>query len=599
MNERARVLGDLNHLAMDGSVSCTGHAGRPARYVCTRCGTLLCQSCVRLSRVPRCTKCRAEAESLGPSVTHRIRHAQSEAPCLPPDPRAHPAVFVVSHFVTPLAIVAMVASILFYFAEVRSVFLPGRKVLEQVGLCFVVATVLIVRYGETDGDRSRQLLYTIALWVATLLFLSCASLADELGTTSGFLAGLLILAVVWTFTAYVTRGLSLERIRLNSGSSDLSGLLRTRVASWSPGAPGEEVTESGNHLSCRNEPLHALGQVRAWVLRLAAVVMVGFAVAEPVLLGGSSYTVARALGSMIVFMFATTTVLASATSNERLFKTQRARGRISPRLVLSRVLIGTLLSTIAVAVGLALFPLKVTSGGGWRILEHGMSQHRGSQDRSLDDEESPEQRIADGKSANAAEVAGAQIVGPGAHGSLGSVSVVDVMSALGRILLAPLVLVLFLLLCYALLQIGPSARAWRRAFERRMRAAVLGTLDWLRSLRARKTKRPDHQMDLRYENPSSLRDLSPNDAVVAAYCHLLSVMRASGHPRLASQTPIDYLRSLPRLLHPIAGPLEKLTSLYVRAGYAAETLTSEHRESAIQAALEARRRVFELSARRQ
>ena len=63
------------------------------------------------------------------------------------------------HAVVPAAVIAMVASLLFYLVDVRSAFLGGGPSLKWIGFCFAVATVLIERfryhgsYGATPTSR--------------------------------------------------------------------------------------------------------------------------------------------------------------------------------------------------------------------------------------------------------------------------------------------------------------------------------------------------------------------------------------------------------------------------------------------------------------
>ena len=71
--------------------------------------------------------------------------------------------FFIHHVVVPAAVIAMVASFLFYLVDVRSAFLGGGPQLKWVGFCFVMATVLIERYGRSHGDSELQGCYTIAL----------------------------------------------------------------------------------------------------------------------------------------------------------------------------------------------------------------------------------------------------------------------------------------------------------------------------------------------------------------------------------------------------------------------------------------------------
>jgi len=105
-----------------------------------------------------------------------------------------PVTLFARHVVIPAAIIAMVTAFLFYLLEVRSVFLGGATGFKQVGLCFSAATVLIARYSRVSGsgldEGPGQGCYTVALAVATLLFMMTRSGA------ASFAPNLLILAAL-------------------------------------------------------------------------------------------------------------------------------------------------------------------------------------------------------------------------------------------------------------------------------------------------------------------------------------------------------------------------------------------------------------------
>ena len=67
-----------------------------------------------------------------------------------------PGTLLIHHAVVPAAIIAMVASLLFYLVDVRSAFLGGGPQLKWVGFCFVMGTVLIERYGRASSDAESQ-----------------------------------------------------------------------------------------------------------------------------------------------------------------------------------------------------------------------------------------------------------------------------------------------------------------------------------------------------------------------------------------------------------------------------------------------------------
>ena len=102
------------------------------------------------------------------------------------------------HVVVPAAIIAMVASLLFYLVDVRSAFLGGGPALKWIGFCFAVATVLIERYRYQGamGDADLQGCYTAALLGATVLVMLVAPWEEHSAPAGERLANLLIIAAV-------------------------------------------------------------------------------------------------------------------------------------------------------------------------------------------------------------------------------------------------------------------------------------------------------------------------------------------------------------------------------------------------------------------
>jgi hypothetical protein len=148
------------------------------------------------------------------------------------------------HAVVPAAIIAMVASLLFYLVDVRSAFLGGGPSLKWIGFCFAVATVLIERYRHQGvmGDADLQGCYTVALLGATVLVMLVAPWEEHSASAGERLANLLIIAAVWRFATGVTRGLSPEADRPSRPGLRLYGLERLRVGSKRPGSPAYSIS---------------------------------------------------------------------------------------------------------------------------------------------------------------------------------------------------------------------------------------------------------------------------------------------------------------------------------------------------------------------
>jgi len=121
--------------------------------------------------------------------------------------------FLAHHVVVPAAVIAMVASLLWYLVDVRSAFLGGGPQLKWIGFCFAVATVLIERYGHSQVDQVLQGCYTAALGIATIMVMLAEPWESRSVGLGEKLANLLIIAAVWRFATKVTQGLSPEEGR--------------------------------------------------------------------------------------------------------------------------------------------------------------------------------------------------------------------------------------------------------------------------------------------------------------------------------------------------------------------------------------------------
>jgi uncharacterized protein DUF4129 len=486
------------------------------------------------------------------------------------------------HVVVPAAIIAMVASLLFYLVDVRSAFLGGGPALKWIGFCFAVATVLIERYrhrGIFGGDADLQGCYTVALLGATVLVMLMAPWEERSASAGERLANLLIIAAVWRFATGVTRGLSPEADQPPRPGLRLYGLERLRVEAWQR----QREAETGLPEPLRQEkPRPVPPNPSAAVARLAGLALLAFALGEPVLLNAAPQTGVRAQAAVVVFLFATGVVLAAGSALDTLRRAERAGAQVAAGLVPRRLaLAGTLLMVVLIA-SLAMPGVHFQGSGRLRpptAKGEGEEKDRGYQTsdkieklgqrppQQSRSQGRPQNPRGEGRSSQAAAVLG------GPAGAL-----LNLLGTLAKWLIVPLVLALILGGLWALLRLWPHLGGWWGRLTDRLRA-LLARLAGLFTRPPRKTQKAietDPLADL-----EGLDSLPPREAVLAAYQRFLALLNFLGHPRLERTTPYELLQVLPRHLRRLEDPARSLTDLYVQAAYAAEPVEHGAREQAI------------------
>ncbi|MFY9825188.1 MAG: DUF4129 domain-containing protein [Thermoanaerobaculia bacterium] len=495
------------------------------------------------------------------------------------------------HVVVPAAVIAMVASLLFYLVDVRSAFLGGGPALKWIGFCFVVATVLIERYryqalGGADADL--QGCYTVALLGATVLVMLVAPWEERSVPAGERLANLLIIAAVWRFATGVTRGLSPEAdrpSRLSHQGLRLYGLERLRVEAWQRQRQ-EETGLPGPLKSWRQEKPRAVPpNPSVSVARLAALALLAFALGEPILLNAAPQTGVRAQAAVVVFLFATGVVLAAGSGLDTLRRAERAGAQVAPGLVPKRLaLAGTLLAVVLIGA-LAVPGVHFQGTGRLRpptAQGEGEEMDRGYQQADKIEKlgQKPPEGTANpqsppnprGEVRTFRDVAA--LGGPAA-------ALLNLLGTLAKWLIVPLVLALILGGVWALLRLLPllgGFGGWWGRLTERLRA-LLARLAGLFTRRPRKTREaalPDPLADL-----EDLDALPPREAVLAAYQRFLALLNFLGHPRPERTTPYELLQALPRRLRRLEDPARSLTDLYVQAAYAPEPVEHGAREQAI------------------
>ncbi|MEM7356622.1 MAG: B-box zinc finger protein, partial [Acidobacteriota bacterium] len=355
----------------DLALPCSTHEDAAAAFQCCECGKHLCHDCAeQSSHLVICRLCGERAITLdeldraspegsvfasepspdtGPYAPSARRSVADNFPTALPASRQrvqaldHPGLALTNHLLIPAATIAMVAALLFFLLDVRSVFLGGTARLKWIGFWFAVATVLIARYGRMTRDAAQQGCYTSALALATLVAMTYAPYESSQSGLGGPLFNLVLILAIWRFASRLTANLSLEGAApgINERRSRPSAADRRPGARRRPGANGRPETPN------RTNPNVA-------VARLAVLVLILFAVGEPFLLAGPPAAAERALAAMIVFLFSTGVVLASAWGLHTYQRVQALGGEAPPAAIAGRPLAGALAMLTVLAVALTL-----------------------------------------------------------------------------------------------------------------------------------------------------------------------------------------------------------------------------------------------------
>ncbi|HET9209528.1 MAG TPA: DUF4129 domain-containing protein [Thermoanaerobaculia bacterium] len=478
--------------------------------------------------------------------------------------------FLAHYAVVPAAVIAMVASLLWYLVDVRSAYLGGGPQLKWIGFCFAVATVLIERYGHTQGDRELQGCYTAALGIATVLVMLAEPWETRAVGLGEKVANLLIIAAVWRFATKVTQGLSPEEGRPAWTGLRLYGVERLRAEAWQR----EKGTQPAKKAPPAPPPNPAVS-----VGRLAALALLGFALGEPVLLNAAPQTGIRALAAVVIFLFSTGIVLAAGSSLDSLRRAEWAGGQVSPLLVPGRLALAGGLLVLVLAAALAVPGLQFRGTGRLRPpVAHGEGAEadRGYQEadragnlQTHPPQEGPSQRGSQSEQAEEARGerdardSSAALTGPAA-------ALVRTLTTLGKWLIVPLVLALILAGLWALARLWPQLAGWRSRMADRWRNLLRRFAGLFKSRPKRSAQKVDPLANL-----EALAGLPPRETVLAAYLRFLEFLESLGSPRPAKSTPYEVLHGLPASLRYLEDPARTLTELYVQAAYADEPVEED------------------------
>lgn len=583
-----------------GFAPCAHHPDAWASFRCAGCGRALCYDCVDEDAASIvCRECGGVAEPIDeaapePSVEpepelvrpEHLDHAELDRAGAEEAAFDHdPMLLLVRHVVIPAAVIAMVSALLFFLLELRAVVVGPARALGWLGLCFTTATVLIVRYGRTDGDAGRQGCYTAGLLGATLVAL-VASPWESPGTgPAGSVVNALILLLVWRFATEVTRGLSLEGEDWSAPRPRFYGLERRALEEWRrqrrPRRAGDRTERKPDHRADRRS--HRRPAVA--VARLAAPALGLFAVGEPILLAGPPSAGEGGMAAMVVFLFATGVVLAAGSGVETLRRARRHRGRGSPLALPGRVAAGAAVAAVVLSVMLALPGVHFRGSGVLRPPDATADDRageggtegearRGRESREAAETSASEEGEGKPGRSDAGDDPG-KIEEPSAGPAAG---LLGHLTSLGELLRIPFFLAVAVLVAVALWRLGPLLAAQRK----RPRDLLRRLLDRLRKLlRRRRRPPPPPPLPDPFRDLAAVESLPPRQAVAAVYGRFLDLLAVLGHPRDDPQTPLELQNALARRTPNLAEPAEQLTDLYLQAAYGDRPVTDDQRRQAL------------------
>lgn len=502
------------------------------------------------------------------------------------------AAAVSNHVVVPVAIIVMVSAFLFFLMDVRSVFIGGTASLKRVGFFFVMATVLIARYGTVYELKKRQGIYTAILALATLR----AMMMFSPGSGS-FLANLILIFLVWRFATRVTNSLNIEEdeiLDVMLEEQKLYGLERVEHEAMERKHGVRTVADTLREKKKRElaekkkkKPVKFLGinwsrgsggdkhgNPAAAVARLAMMAVLVFAMGEPVLLKGPPEVGQRALGAVMVFLLATGIVLAAASAMSAYRHTRKSGGVASIGIVPLKIVIAMLLLVIVLAAGLGVPGLQYKGTGEIQPEKRtGSGSISGKEDNkgsSTSDEKKARKDSEQGKQGKKSQQGKKQDQQSGDQGSGGGI--MESLMALGKLLIVPLVILFIVMAIYGLVKLWPALKGKKLGILDRLRRL----LEKLRNRLRRRGKGDAGDAETQADPLELLKrvpGLPPDEAIATAYLCLTAFIQQLGYPRQPRLTPYEFLSSLPERLAYLREPAGRLTDLYVSIAYSGRTPT--------------------------
>jgi hypothetical protein len=574
---------------------CANHPQFEAAYQCEQCLKEFCDQCVNQdAHLFFCKDCGAHVRRIV-AINNKpiviIENAATTSTIL-----RNIALGITNHILVPLALILMVSAFLFYLSDVRSVYIEGSESLKSIGFFFVVATILIARYGKVYQMQEKQVFYTGALALATLFALSKHS-----GGGIGFIVNIAIIMAAWKFATSVTNNLDLVEEEIQPNEIRLYGVARLHheaiekkhnLNKFKPIQPQRPKPQQKGRAKDELKKIltgsDAHGNPASSVAKLAMLAIVVFALGEPALLAGPKEIGLRALVTVIVFLLSTGIVLAAASSAGTFKYAVSSGGKASLGMVPLKITLSLFLLISILAVGLSVPGLQYIGKGylqpkamkeGKGNLS-GKEKNRGNDavNKELQKEigvENQESRKNDSDEANEADKK--------PSGSFVQ-KVFSFFAAIGKLLLIPIILLFIGFIVYVLFQLMPLLKGAGSGIGDRLRQWMA----MLRGLLKFRKSSPEGQEELNaHPDPlqamRTINTLDPRDAVLTAYRCLLGFLERSGHKYMPRLTPYEVLSSLPPRLEVLTQPARIITNRYISTAFSTGSPSLEESKEVIDA----------------
>jgi len=271
------------------------------------------------------------------------------------------ALWGAAHLLVPLALIGLLGGLVHYLLDLRSVLLGyGTFFLKWVVTLFVVAAVLIGRYGRVHHDKGRAAAYKLALGGAMFVALTVFGLREAVLWAYAF--HLAVVALLFWLAGTLTALLDLEDQAARSG--DLLAIAASVAHQAGVPVPDHftsEVVERRWYDRFRERdalrsPARAVGLVTG-----AALVLV--ALGGPLVMRGEAGLARQALGAVVVMLISAAVLLAAGVATSSVRHVRERGGQASVRVLGLRLALALALIVPALVVGLGTPGLEWVGSG--------------------------------------------------------------------------------------------------------------------------------------------------------------------------------------------------------------------------------------------
>ncbi len=531
------------------------------------------------------------------------------------------AIWAAANVVVPASIMALFGALLHFLLDLRAVWLGGGAGLKWSGTLFIVAVVLIVRYGRVYGQAGRQAGYIGLL--AVVMGMSMFSLYEVGGVLpAGWSAALAFptlagaVGLVWWLAASTTRALDLD-LRPPATPPPLYGEALMRHEAWKRGDPWPPPREEGAVTAPGEpQPLALRVMLTIWegltgtgeidrgrepvvaVGRLALPALLIFALGEPLLLSAPPEVGARAALAMVVAYLSAGLLLSAGGALSVFWRVRDRGGRAHPMLIPVRAGVGAALVGVALVMALGAPGVnfegtgeraipEVRGGGSLRPgPKSEQGDYSGGGDQPGEGQTGEGGDAGEGSGEGAGDGAGEGGQGDGGEGSQtdsssprGSTAgaagqLVGGLAALGQKLFMVLAALVAMAVVFFTFQTLPHWGGW---------ASQLAA--WLRALRPERPAAAPPRGP-----PPGPRGGGGSRGRLAIYRRLEALAQARGCERPERWTASEFAARLPAPLRPATAEIRELTALYNRAAYAPGAVGEADRARGVEALRQAVRK---------